>query len=75
MVHKGDLKIVSQMLKNIEKSNKEIKFKAPLVVTAPTYNIIDELKDEGDWEILQKYSGFEFNDEKPKTRPELNMKT
>ena len=53
MVHKGDLKIVSQMLKNIEKSNKEIKFKAPLVVTAPTYNIIDELKDEGDWEILQ----------------------
>ena len=68
MVHKGDLKIVSQMLKNIEKSNKEIKFKAPLVVTAPTYNIIDELKDEGDWEILQKYSGFEFNDEKPKNK-------
>ena len=61
MVHKGDLKIVSQMLKNIEKSNMEIKFKAPLVVTAPTYNIIDELKEEGDWEILQKYSGFEFN--------------
>ena len=68
MVHKGDLKIVSQMLKNIEKSNNEIKFKAPLVVTAPTYNIIDELKDEGDWEILQKYSGFEFNDEKPKNK-------
>ena len=68
MVHKGDLKIVSQILKNIEKSNKEIKFKAPLVVTAPTYNIIDELKDEGDWEILQKYSGFEFNDEKPKNK-------
>ena len=68
MVHKGDLKIVSQMLKNIEKSNNKIKFKAPLVVTAPTYNIIDELKDEGDWEILQKYSGFEFNDEKPKNK-------
>ena len=71
MVHKGDLKIVSQMLKNLEKSNKEIKFKAPLVVTAPTYNIIDELKDEGDWEILQKYSGFEFNDEKPKNKARI----
>jgi len=74
MVHKGDLKIVSQMLKNIEKSNKEIKFKAPLVVTAPTYNIIDELKDEGDWEILQKYSGFEFNDEKPKNKARTEYK-
>ena len=27
---------------------------------------MDELKEEGDWNILQKYSGFEFNDEKPK---------
>ena len=74
MVHKGDLKIVSQILKNIEKSNKEIKFKAPLVVTAPTYNIIDELKDEETGRFLQKYSGFEFNDENQKTRPELNTK-
>ena len=32
------------------------------VVTDPTYNIIDELKEEGDWDMLQKYSGFEFND-------------
>ena len=39
---------------------------APLVVTAPTYNIIDELKAEGDWELLQKYSGFEFDDNAPK---------
>lgn len=67
MVHKGDMKIVAQMLKNIEKVNGKVEFKAPLVVAAPTYNIIDELKAEGDWEILQKYSGFEFDDLKPKT--------
>ena len=66
MVHKGDIKIVSKMLKNLEEFQGEVKFKAPLVVTAPTYNIIDELKEEGDWEILQKYSGFEFNDDAPK---------
>ncbi|MGQ2916681.1 MULTISPECIES: bifunctional aconitate hydratase 2/2-methylisocitrate dehydratase [Rhizobium] len=67
MVHKGDMKIVAQMLKNIEKTEGKVEFKAPLVVAAPTYNIIDELKAEGDWEILQKYSGFEFDDLKPKT--------
>ncbi|AJA69401.1 aconitate hydratase 2 [Myroides odoratimimus CCUG 12901] len=67
MVHKDDLKIVSQMLKNLEKQNGEVKFNAPLVVAAPTYNIIDELKAEGDWEYLQKYSGFEFSDLLPKT--------
>ena len=67
MVHKGDLKILSQMLKNLEKATGKVEFKAPLVVTAPTYNIIDELKEEGDWEILQKYSGFEFNDKNPKS--------
>lgn len=66
MVHKGDMKIVAQMLKNIEKAEGKVEFKAPLVVAAPTYNIIDELKAEGDWEILQKYSGFEFDDLKPK---------
>ncbi len=66
MVHKGDLKIVSQMLKNIEKKNGKVEFNAPLVVAAPTYNIIDELKAEGDWEFLEKYSGFEFNDSAPK---------
>ena len=66
MVHKGDLKIVSRMLKNLEKQQGKVEFKAPLVVAAPTYNIIDELKEEGDWEILQKYSGFEFNDNAPK---------
>jgi aconitate hydratase 2/2-methylisocitrate dehydratase len=66
MVHKDDLKIVSQMLRNVEKANGEVKFNAPLVVAAPTYNIIDELKAEGDWEMLQKYSGFEFNDLMPK---------
>lgn len=66
MVHKGDLKIVSQMLRNIEKKNGKVEFSAPLVVAAPTYNIIDELKAEGDWELLEKYSGFEFNDNAPK---------
>lgn len=66
MVHKGDLKIVSQMLKNLEKQNGKVEFQAPLVVAAPTYNIIDELKAEGDWEFLEKYSGFEFNDNAPK---------
>ena len=67
MVHKGDIKIVSKMLKNLEEQHGKVEFKAPLVVTAPTYNIIDELKAEGDWEMLQKYSGFEFDDALPKT--------
>jgi aconitate hydratase 2/2-methylisocitrate dehydratase len=66
MVHKGDLKIVSQMLKNLEEEKGKVEFQAPLVVTAPTYNIIDELKDEGDWNMLEKYSGFIFNDDAPK---------
>ena len=67
MVHKGDLKIVAQMLKNLEALNGKVVFNAPLVVAAPTYNIIDELKEEGDWDILQKYSGFEFDDANPKS--------
>lgn len=66
MVHKGDVKIVAQMLRNLEKESGKVEFKAPLVVAAPTYNIIDELKEEGDWAVLQKYSGFEFNDAAPK---------
>ena len=66
MVHKGDLKVVSKMLKNLEEQQGKVEFQAPLVVTAPTYNIIDELKIEGDWDMLQKYSGFEFDDNAPK---------
>lgn len=66
MVHKGDLKILSQMLRNLEEQNGKVEFKAPLVVAPPTYNIVDELKAEGDWEILQKYAGFEFDDDAPK---------
>ena len=66
MVHKGDLKIVSQMLKNLEEQQGQVEFKAPLVVAVPTYNIIDELKEEGDWDMLQKYAGFEFDDSAPK---------
>ena len=54
------------MLGNIEKDNGNVEFKAPLVVAVPTYNIVDELKAEGDWDILQRYSGFEFNDKNPK---------
>lgn len=66
MVHKGDMKILAQMLKNVEAQKGEVKFNAPLVVAPPTYNIVDELKAEGDWEVLQRYSGFEFNDDAPK---------
>ena len=66
MVHKGDVMIVAQMLRNLESQTGEVTFNAPLVLTAPTYNIIDELKEEGDWSILQKYSGFEFDDNSPK---------
>ncbi|WP_276378481.1 bifunctional aconitate hydratase 2/2-methylisocitrate dehydratase [Flavobacterium sp. H4147] len=66
MVHKGDMKILAQMLKNVEAQQGKVEFKAPLVVAPPTYNIVDELKAEGDWEVLQKYSGFEFDDNAPK---------
>ena len=66
MVHKGDMQILAQMLKNIEALHGKVEFKAPLVVAPPTYNIVDELKAEGDWEVLQKYSGFEFDDAAPK---------
>ena len=43
------------MLKNLEELDGQVEFKAPLVVTAPTYNIIEELKEEGDWDILKNY--------------------
>ena len=66
MVHKGDMQIIAAMLRNMEKQGKEIKFNAPLVIAPPTYNIVDELKAEGDWALLEKYSGFEFNDDAPK---------
>ena len=66
MVHKGDMQILAQMLKNIEKQEGKVEFKAPLVVAPPTYNIVDELKAEGDWDVLEKYSGFVFDDSAPK---------
>jgi aconitate hydratase 2/2-methylisocitrate dehydratase len=66
MVHKGDMKILAQMLKNIEAAEGKVEFKAPLVVAPPTYNIVDELKAEGDWDVLKKYAGFEFDDSHPK---------
>ena len=37
-----------------------------MVVAPPTYNIVDELKEEGDWAILTKYAGFVFDDDNPK---------
>ena len=66
MVHKGDMQIIAQMLRNMEAKGQKIEFNAPLVVAPPTYNIVDELKVEGDWAILEKYSGFEFDDANPK---------
>ncbi len=67
MVHKGDMKILAQMLKNVEGQKGKVEFQAPLVVAPPTYNIVDELKEEGDWEVLEKYSGFVFDDASPKS--------
>lgn len=66
MVHKGDMKILAQMLKNVEEQQGKVEFQAPLVVAPPTYNIVDELKAEGDWDVLEKYSGFVFDDNNPK---------
>jgi len=65
MVHKGDMQIIAAMLRNLEKKG-PITFNAPLVIAPPTYNIVDELKAEGDWDVLEKYAGFEFSDENPK---------
>lgn len=65
MVHKGDMQIIAAMLRNLEKKG-PITFNAPLVVAPPTYNIVDELKAEGDWDILAKYAGFTFDDDNPK---------
>ena len=67
MVHKGDMKILARILKNMETKHGTVNFKAPLVVAPPTYNIVDELKEEGDWGVLQKYASFEFDDDAPKS--------
>ncbi|MEO0813327.1 MAG: aconitase family protein, partial [Myxococcota bacterium] len=67
MVHKGDMKILSHMLSNLKEQHGSVKFNAPLVVAPPTYNIVEELKAEGDWEVLREYAGFEFDDSAPKT--------
>ena len=37
MVHKGDMKIVAQMLRNLEAENGAVQFNAPLIIAAPTY--------------------------------------
>jgi len=67
MVHKGDMQILAKMLRNLEEANGSVEFKAPLVVAPPTYNIVDELKAEGDWDVLARYAGFEFDDSDPKS--------
>ena len=67
MVHKGDMKVLAAMLRNLEQLHGEVRFQAPLVVAPPTYNIIDELQEEGDWEPLQRYAGFVFDDASPKS--------
>ena len=36
MVHKGDMKILAQMLRNLEAQHGEVEFQAPLVVAPPT---------------------------------------
>ena len=63
MVHKGDLK----MLSDVEILNK---FKEKLnlmhLLLLRLLQLVDELKQEGDWDVLQKYSGFEFDDDSPK---------
>ena len=64
--HYCDLELLGLSTQNIEKQQGKVEFKAPLVVAPPTYNIVDELRAEGDWEVLQKYSGFEFDDTAPK---------
>ena len=67
MVHKGDMQILAKMLRRLEEAHGEVEFQAPLVVAPPTYNIVDELKAEGDWEVLARYAGFEFDDTDPKS--------
>ncbi|MFN3240945.1 MAG: bifunctional aconitate hydratase 2/2-methylisocitrate dehydratase [Planctomycetota bacterium] len=67
MVHKGDMKVLAHMLRNLEAIHGKVEFQAPLVVAPPTYNIIDELDAEGDWQPLQKYAGFVFDDAAPKS--------
>jgi aconitate hydratase 2/2-methylisocitrate dehydratase len=53
MVTKETLKIFSNA-KEHEQYGK-VEFKAPLVVVPPTYNIVDELKAEGDWEVFKVF--------------------
>ena len=73
MVHKGDIKIVAKMLRNLEETQGNVKFKAPLVLTAPTYNIIEELKKEGDWKILQNTPVLSLTILNLKILQDLNM--
>jgi aconitate hydratase 2/2-methylisocitrate dehydratase len=61
------MKVLAAMLRNLEQLHGEVRFQAPLVVAPPTYNIIDELQEEGDWEPLQRYAGFVFDDASPKS--------
>ena len=68
MIHKQDMQIVAKKLRNLEEVHGEVEFQAPLVIAPPTYNIVDELKAEGDWDVLSKYAGFLFDDDNPKSK-------
>ena len=74
MVHKGDMKILSQILQNVEKHHGKVEFKAPLVVAPPTYNIIDELKAEGDRQFFKSMPDLNSMTMHQKILRELNMK-
>ena len=45
-----------------------------LVAAPPTYNIVDELKEEGDWDVLTNSAGFEFDDNASRPMHENNTK-
>merc|ERR1712238_256556 len=73
MVHKGDLQILAQMLRNLEEVNGTVEFNAPLIVAAPTYNIVDELKAEGDWDVPQNTPRKEYENMMYLERPGCNL--
>ena len=66
MVHKGDMKILAGILKNIESKEGAVNLRhrwwwrhRPIILL--------RIKAEGDWDVLQKYAGFEFDDDSLKS--------
>ena len=66
MVHKGDMKILSPLLPLHKAQQGTVSFPSPLLFAPPPSPLLDVLKAEGDWEVLEKYSGFVFDDNDPK---------